>query len=187
MSATIEVRAPSVTPAEGHEVNDTERHVFHSSIRKRIAERMVESLLHTAPHVTTVFEVDLTAVLAHRARHRADFEKRGSSPTLTAYFIAACAHAIREVPEANSRFDKSRSPRSLMTDESGKPSAELGTCGMTLKSMRPPRFAGLFAAFANVIPFPATEPRCRRGDREPVVERFGQHLATAVLCWIRSV
>ena len=85
------------------------------------------------------------------------------------------------------RLDKSRSPRSLMTDESGKPSAELGTCGMTLKSMRPPRFAGLFAAFANVIPFSATEPRCRRGDCEPVVERFGQHLATAVLCWIRSV
>ena len=34
---------------------------------------MVESLLHTAPHVTTMFEVDLTAVLAHRERHRADF------------------------------------------------------------------------------------------------------------------
>lgn len=80
------------------------RRVPHTAIRKRIAERMVESLLHTAPHVTTIFEVDLTAVLAHRTRHRADFEQRGASLTLTAYFLAACVNAIREVPEVNSRW-----------------------------------------------------------------------------------
>ncbi len=80
------------------------RRVPHTSIRKRIAERMVESLLHTAPHVTTIFEVDLGAVLAHRAQHRADFEQRGASLTLTAYFLAACVDAIREVPEVNSRW-----------------------------------------------------------------------------------
>jgi 2-oxoglutarate dehydrogenase E2 component (dihydrolipoamide succinyltransferase) len=80
------------------------RRVPHTSIRKRIAERMVESLLHTAPHVTTIFEVDLSAVLAHRAKHRADFEQRGASLTLTAYFLAACVDAIREIPEANSRW-----------------------------------------------------------------------------------
>jgi 2-oxoglutarate dehydrogenase E2 component (dihydrolipoamide succinyltransferase) len=80
------------------------RRVPHTSIRKRIAERMVESLLHTAPHVTTIFEVDLGAVLAHRAKHRADFEQRGASLTLTAYFLAACVDAMRKVPEANSRW-----------------------------------------------------------------------------------
>lgn len=80
------------------------RRVPHTSVRKRIAERMVESLLHTAPHVTTIFEVDLGAVLEHRANHRADFEQRGASLTLTAYFLAACVDAIREVPEVNSRW-----------------------------------------------------------------------------------
>jgi 2-oxoglutarate dehydrogenase E2 component (dihydrolipoamide succinyltransferase) len=65
---------------------------------------MVESLLHTAPHVTTIFEADMSAVLAHREKHRADFESRGASLTLTAYFLAACVDAIREVPEANSRW-----------------------------------------------------------------------------------
>jgi 2-oxoglutarate dehydrogenase E2 component (dihydrolipoamide succinyltransferase) len=80
------------------------RLVPHTSVRKRIAERMVDSLLHTAPHVTTVFEADLGAVLAHRERHRADFEQRGASLTLTAYFLAACVDAIREVPEVNSRW-----------------------------------------------------------------------------------
>ena len=37
-------------------------------VRKRIAEHMVQSLLHTAPHVTSVFEVDMSAVYAHRAQ-----------------------------------------------------------------------------------------------------------------------
>jgi 2-oxoglutarate dehydrogenase E2 component (dihydrolipoamide succinyltransferase) len=75
----------------------------HSSMRRRIAERMVESL-HVAPHVTTVFEADMSAVLAHRARHRADFESRGASLTLTAYVLEACVAAIRAVPEVNSRW-----------------------------------------------------------------------------------
>jgi 2-oxoglutarate dehydrogenase E2 component (dihydrolipoamide succinyltransferase) len=93
------VREQSAAPAAGQG-----RRVPHTSVRKRIAERMVESLLHTAPHVTTIFELDLSAVLAHRARHRADFEQRGASLTLTAYFLSACVDAIREVPEVNSRW-----------------------------------------------------------------------------------
>jgi 2-oxoglutarate dehydrogenase E2 component (dihydrolipoamide succinyltransferase) len=80
------------------------KRVPHTSMRKRIAERMVESLLQTAPHVTTVFEADLSAVLAHREQHKADFERRGASLTLTAYFLAACVDAIAEVPEVNSRW-----------------------------------------------------------------------------------
>lgn len=78
--------------------------VPHSAVRKRIAGRMVESLLHTAPHVTTVFEIDMAAVLAHRQRHRGDFERRGVALTLTAYFVRAAVEAIRAVPEANSRW-----------------------------------------------------------------------------------
>jgi 2-oxoglutarate dehydrogenase E2 component (dihydrolipoamide succinyltransferase) len=78
--------------------------VAHSPVRKRIAARMVESLLHTAPHVTTVFEVDMGEVLAHRQRQREEFARQGVSLTLTAYFAQAAVTAIREVPEANSRW-----------------------------------------------------------------------------------
>jgi 2-oxoglutarate dehydrogenase E2 component (dihydrolipoamide succinyltransferase) len=92
-------------PAES---NDIERaashHVPHSAVRKRIAARMVESLLHTAPHVTTVFELDMGDVLAHRQRHREEFARRGVALTLTAYFAQAVVTAIRAVPEANSRW-----------------------------------------------------------------------------------
>jgi 2-oxoglutarate dehydrogenase E2 component (dihydrolipoamide succinyltransferase) len=84
--------------------NAASRRVPHSTVRKRIAARMVESLLHTAPHVTTVFEVDMGEVLAHRQRHREDFARQGVTLTLTAYFAQAAVTAIREVPEANSRW-----------------------------------------------------------------------------------
>src|SRR5262249_53262807 len=76
----------------------------HSRMRRQIAERMVASLLHTAPHVTTVFEVDLVNVMAHRSKWRADFESRGAALTLTAYFLAACVEGLRAVPELNSRW-----------------------------------------------------------------------------------
>jgi len=80
------------------------RRVPHSAVRRRIAEHMVQSLLHAAPHVTTVFEADLTAVLEDRARRREAFAQRGVTLTLSAYFIQAAVAAIRVVPESNSRW-----------------------------------------------------------------------------------
>ncbi|NDJ36127.1 MAG: 2-oxo acid dehydrogenase subunit E2, partial [Chloroflexi bacterium] len=75
-----------------------------SRMRRLIAEHMVESKLKTAPHVTTVFEADLTAVVAHRAANKADFAARGVNLTFTAYFMAAAAEALREHPMVNSRW-----------------------------------------------------------------------------------
>jgi 2-oxoglutarate dehydrogenase E2 component (dihydrolipoamide succinyltransferase) len=80
------------------------RRVPHTAVRRRIAEHMVQSLLHTAPHVTTVFEADMAAVLRSRARQREEFAQRGVPLTLTAYFVQAAVAAIRAVPEANSRW-----------------------------------------------------------------------------------
>lgn len=78
--------------------------VPHDTMRRRIASHMVESLLHTAPHVTSVFEVDLSAVIRHRAAHKAEFARRGRPLTLTVYFIAAAVAAIRKVPQVNSQW-----------------------------------------------------------------------------------
>jgi 2-oxoglutarate dehydrogenase E2 component (dihydrolipoamide succinyltransferase) len=85
-------KAPDATPPPDEAGM---RRIPHTPMRRRIAAHMVESLLHTAPHVTTVFQADMTAVLAHRAN---------SSFTLTTYFIAASVDAIRAVPEANGRW-----------------------------------------------------------------------------------
>jgi 2-oxoglutarate dehydrogenase E2 component (dihydrolipoamide succinyltransferase) len=96
--------ASTAAPAAVAEALSTSHRVPHTAVRKRIADHMVQSLLHTAPHVTTVFEADLTAVLADRARQREEFARRGAPLTLTAYFVQAAVAAIRAVPEANSRW-----------------------------------------------------------------------------------
>jgi 2-oxoglutarate dehydrogenase E2 component (dihydrolipoamide succinyltransferase) len=77
--------------------------ILHTPIRRRIAEHMVRSL-EQAPHVTTLFEADLTRVLAHRARFASGFEAQGVRLTLTAYFIVACARALRAHPQLNATF-----------------------------------------------------------------------------------
>jgi 2-oxoglutarate dehydrogenase E2 component (dihydrolipoamide succinyltransferase) len=97
---------PVAAPASS-DIAGGSRLIPHTAIRKRVAEHMVQSLLHTAPHVTTVFEVDMSAVLAHRLQHRDDFARRGAPLTLTAYFLQATVEAIRAVPEANSRWTDS--------------------------------------------------------------------------------
>jgi len=75
----------------------------HTAIRRRVAEHMVRSLAD-APHVTTLFEADLTRVLKHRSLHAQSYESQGTRLTLTVYFISACARALRAHPEVNATF-----------------------------------------------------------------------------------
>jgi 2-oxoglutarate dehydrogenase E2 component (dihydrolipoamide succinyltransferase) len=77
--------------------------VPHDSLRRRIAEHMVQSVT-AAPHVTAVFEADFTAIAAHRASHKAEFEAKGVNLTYTAYFAAASAAAMEAAPTVNGRW-----------------------------------------------------------------------------------
>jgi 2-oxoglutarate dehydrogenase E2 component (dihydrolipoamide succinyltransferase) len=81
----------------------TSRMVPHNAMRKSIAAHMSASMA-TAPHVTSVFEADLTRVMADRDRQRALFEAKGVKLTYTAYFVRATVQALSAVPEVNSRW-----------------------------------------------------------------------------------
>lgn len=74
-----------------------------SSLRKQIAERMVNSQ-HTSPHVLTVMEADLSKVLAHRAANKAAFAAQGVNLTLTAYFCSAIVKSLKSFPTVNSSW-----------------------------------------------------------------------------------
>jgi 2-oxoglutarate dehydrogenase E2 component (dihydrolipoamide succinyltransferase) len=91
-------------PTESRKSDIPSHRVPHDAMRKRIAQHMVESLLRTAPHVTSVFEADLSAVLAHRDGHKREFAERGTRLTITAYFVAAACKALQAVPEVNARW-----------------------------------------------------------------------------------
>ena len=72
-----------------------------SRMRLLIAEHMVRSK-RTSPHATTVMEVDMSRVVAHRNRHKEEFARDGIKLTYTPYFIMAAIAGLKAVPEANS-------------------------------------------------------------------------------------
>ncbi len=78
--------------------------VPHTNMRKSIANHMVESLLNTSPHVTSVFELDMSNIIAHRKWHKKEYAELGVNLTFTAYFLAAMVKAVQKVPQTNARF-----------------------------------------------------------------------------------
>lgn len=91
-------RINEVTPvAAGSEM------IPHTMMRKKIAEHMQHSV-QTAPHVTSVFDLDMTAIINHRKANKAAFEAQGAKLTFTAYFVAASVMAIKHQPKVNSQF-----------------------------------------------------------------------------------
>ena len=79
------------------------RLVPHNQMRRSIANHMVQSVA-AAPHVTSVFDADLSEVVAHRDANKNEFQARGVKLTYTAYFVRATVAALKAVPEVNSRW-----------------------------------------------------------------------------------
>jgi 2-oxoglutarate dehydrogenase E2 component (dihydrolipoamide succinyltransferase) len=75
----------------------------HTSLRRQIAERMVHSV-QTSPHVLTVMEADLSAVIRHRTENKPVFAEKGINLTLTAYFISAIVQGLKTYPEVNASW-----------------------------------------------------------------------------------
>jgi 2-oxoglutarate dehydrogenase E2 component (dihydrolipoamide succinyltransferase) len=96
-SPIVPAAAPAIVPGEVLLLN---------SMRKAIADHMVMSK-HTSPHVTTVFEVDLSKVVAHRNTHKAAFERDGANLTFTPYFAMATIAALKQYPLVNSSWSES--------------------------------------------------------------------------------
>lgn len=92
--------APSTATAAGFQADVL---VPHTPMRRAIASAMSHSVT-VAPHVTSVFECDFDAVLAHRAQLKASFAKRGVKLTVTPYLVRAAALALNAVPEVNASW-----------------------------------------------------------------------------------
>jgi 2-oxoglutarate dehydrogenase E2 component (dihydrolipoamide succinyltransferase) len=76
-----------------------------SAMRKKIAERMVESK-RISPHVHTVYEVDMTRIARLRQRVRADWEKRnGAKLTFSPFIARATVAAMQQHPIVNSSVE----------------------------------------------------------------------------------
>tara|TARA_Y200000002_G_scaffold71032_2_gene55533 strand:- start:4463 stop:5773 length:1311 start_codon:yes stop_codon:yes gene_type:complete len=86
-------------------INGDDEIVAMDRMRRMIADHMVNSV-HTAPHVTSFVEADVTNLVNWRNKIKKSFEeKEGEKLTFTPIFIEAIAKALRDFPEVNSSID----------------------------------------------------------------------------------
>jgi len=86
-------------------INGDDEIIAMDRMRKMIADHMVNSV-HTAPHVTSFVEADVTNLVNWRKKVKKSFEeKEGEKLTFTPIFIEAIAKALRDFPEVNSSID----------------------------------------------------------------------------------
>ena len=103
-AATPAVPAPAVpvpSPAAG---DRTEERVRMSKRRATIAKRLVEAQ-QTAAMLTTFNEVDMSAVMALRERHKESFKARyGTGLGVASFFVKAAVAGLREFPRLNAEI-----------------------------------------------------------------------------------
>lgn len=93
------ISAPAVSLNAGDEVIEMDR------MRKLIADHMVMSK-HTAPHVTSFVEADVTNMVNWREKTKGPFQKReGEKLTFTPLLIEAIVKAIKDFPMINISVD----------------------------------------------------------------------------------
>ena len=100
---TAEAAAPKAAAAPaGARV---EERVPLKGIRRAIASAMVKSV-YTAPHVTLMDEVDVTKLVALRAKAKPLAEKKGVKLTYLPFIVKAVVAALREFPIMNASLDE---------------------------------------------------------------------------------
>jgi 2-oxoglutarate dehydrogenase E2 component (dihydrolipoamide succinyltransferase) len=90
--------APAPTTAAANE-----ELIKHTRMRQAIARNTTQSWT-AVPHVTTVWDVDMSAVINHRKAHKNEFAAAGVNLTITAYFIEAIVAGVKAVPAANASY-----------------------------------------------------------------------------------
>mgnify|MGYP001166225889 CR=1 FL=1 len=102
--------APTPAPAPAPVSTDSDARSTRrplSPIRRKIASRLVEAQ-QTAAILSTFNEVDLTEIMALRKRHQDSFVKQnGVKLGFMSFFVKGVVHALRAVPQINSRLEGS--------------------------------------------------------------------------------
>jgi len=92
-------------PAAPRPAGAREQRVRMTRLRKRIAERLKQAQ-NQAAMLTTFNEVDMSAVIALRNRHKDAFEKKhGVKLGFMSFFVKACIAALKEIPAVNAEID----------------------------------------------------------------------------------
>ncbi len=100
----VPVQAPARVPTAPSDQPREER-VRMTKLRQTIARRLKDAQ-NTAAMLTTFNEVDMTAVMALRAKYKDLFEKKhGTKLGFMGLFVKACVGALKELPAVNAEID----------------------------------------------------------------------------------
>ena len=106
-AAATAAPAPAAIPRAPVPVDDAarEERVKMTRLRQTIARRLKDAQ-NTAAMLTTYNEVDMSAVMGLRNEYKDVFEKKhGVKLGFMSFFVKACTHALKEVPEVNAEID----------------------------------------------------------------------------------
>ncbi len=82
-----------------------EERVKMTRLRQTIARRLKDAQ-NTAAMLTTYNEADMSGIMGIRNEYKDAFEKKhGVKMGFMSFFVKACCHALREVPEVNAEID----------------------------------------------------------------------------------
>lgn len=102
-AAPTQAKAPAKAPSK--DLGEREERVKMSRLRQTIARRLKEAQ-ESAAMLTTFNDVDMTAVMALRSEYKELFEKKhGIKLGFMSFFVKACCHALKEVPDVNAEID----------------------------------------------------------------------------------
>ena len=99
--------APAQAPRAPSSAEDARREerVKMTRLRATIARRLKDAQ-NTAAMLTTYNEVDMSAIMDLRGEYKDAFEKKHKVKLgFMSFFVKACTHALKEVPEVNAEID----------------------------------------------------------------------------------
>ena len=99
--------APAAIPRDPVPADDAarEERVKMTRLRATIARRLKDAQ-NTAAMLTTYNEVDMSGIMELRNTYKDAFEKKhGVKMGFMSFFVKACTHALKEVPEVNAEID----------------------------------------------------------------------------------
>lgn len=102
-SRPAQTSAPA--PSAPRDLGPREERVKMSRLRQTIARRLKEAQ-DTAAMLSTFNDVDMAAVMELRSQYKELFEKKhGIKLGFMSFFVKACVHALKEVPDVNAEID----------------------------------------------------------------------------------
>jgi 2-oxoglutarate dehydrogenase E2 component (dihydrolipoamide succinyltransferase) len=97
--------SPVAAPVTARSATERQTRKKMTPLRQKIAQRLVAAQ-HEAAMLTTFNEVDMSGVMALRAKYQDDFvKKNGVKLGFMSFFVKAVVHALKEIPAVNAQID----------------------------------------------------------------------------------